>query len=103
MEAAFSQGNINHITGDVHFLALLLRKRRTIITIHDCGFMQHPSKIVRHIYLHFWLKWPIYHSGKITAVSKATKEEVLKYVQCPDKIEVIYNLFLNDTNPILKI
>ncbi len=35
LEAACRQGDVNHITGDVHFLALLLKKKKTILTIHD--------------------------------------------------------------------
>ena len=37
LEAPFRQGDVNHITGDVHYLAYFLRKRKTILTIHDCG------------------------------------------------------------------
>ena len=36
IEAIFHQGDVNHITGDVHYLACFLRKRKTLLTIHDC-------------------------------------------------------------------
>ena len=29
VEAAFHQGDINHVTGDVHFLALLMKRKKT--------------------------------------------------------------------------
>src|ERR1051325_2961164 len=37
------QGDINHITGDVHYIALGLVKRKTILTIHDLNFLNHPK------------------------------------------------------------
>jgi len=36
VEAAWHQADVNHIAGDVHYLALLLNSRRTILTVHDC-------------------------------------------------------------------
>src|ERR1700761_6635240 len=40
---------INHITGDVNFLAIGLRGKKTILTIHDFGFYENPvhSKVVK--------------------------------------------------------
>jgi glycosyltransferase involved in cell wall biosynthesis len=38
----------------------------------------------------FWLKLPVRHCKYITAVSEATKQEIIKYTDCPaDKIRVI--------------
>ncbi len=103
IEASFRQSDINHIIGDVHFLALLLKKRKTILTIHDCIFMQHPSVIKRMIYRWFWLVLPIYRCRVITVVSQATKSEVLKYVHCqPDKIHVIPNFISDKYKPCFK-
>lgn len=90
LEAAFRQGNINHITGDTHFLSLFLKKRKTILTIHDCGFMRHPNPIARFILQWFWLKLPVMRSRIITAVSSKTKEEIIQFSGChPDKIKVV--------------
>ncbi|HUC81515.1 MAG TPA: glycosyltransferase family 1 protein [Flavisolibacter sp.] len=91
-EAREKQGDINHITGDIHFITCLLKRRRTVLTIHDCGFMQHPSPIARIIFKWFWLKLPVCYSAAVSVVSEVTKNEVIKYVQChPDKIKVVYN------------
>jgi hypothetical protein len=32
---SFHQGDINHITGDVDYLGLFMRRSRTVLTIHD--------------------------------------------------------------------
>src|SRR5258705_13971154 len=49
------QGDINHITGDVHYLALGLDKRKTILTIHDLNFLNHGNPVARLILNFFWL------------------------------------------------
>jgi glycosyltransferase involved in cell wall biosynthesis len=89
-EALFRQGNINHVTGDVHFLTLFLQKKRTILTIHDCWFMRHPSPFARFIFKWFWLKLPVQRSAIVTAVSQSTKNDIITYTGCsPQKIRVI--------------
>ena len=39
----FKQGDINHITGDIHYVAAFLKKRKTILTILDCGMLYESS------------------------------------------------------------
>ena len=90
LEAACRQGDVNHITGDVHFLALLLKKKKTILTIHDLVFLQHPSPLARAILKYFWLTMPVNRVEKITAVSTATKHDIIRHTGCsPSKITVI--------------
>lgn len=92
VEAVFRQGEVNHITGDVHYLALLLRKKKTILTIHDCGFMQHPSPFARFLLSWFWLKLPVMRSRFVTVISEATRQDVLRYTACStDKLKLIPN------------
>ncbi len=94
IEAMFNQGDINHITGDVNFIAMFLRKKRTILTIHDIGYMNHPNPLARFLLLWFWIKIPTHCSSIITTVSTATKTELLKYVSLdPSSIKVIHNPF----------
>jgi glycosyltransferase involved in cell wall biosynthesis len=90
LEALSRQGDVNHVTGDINFLGILLNKRKTIQTILDCGQV-HASKGLKHTFLKlFWLTLPVKRSRYVTAISSATKEEILKYVPCdPDKIVVI--------------
>src|ERR1700712_2607087 len=41
IEAALRQCNcVNHITGELHFLNLLMRKKTVVLTVLDCGMMQ---------------------------------------------------------------
>jgi glycosyltransferase involved in cell wall biosynthesis len=90
VEAMFRQGDVNHITGDVHFLALLLKKEKTILTIHDLGFLSHPNFLIRKILKFFWLTMPVARVSRITAVSEATKKEIIQHTNCKEeKIQVI--------------
>lgn len=92
LAAAAARGEINHITGDVHYLALLLRRRRTVLTIHDCHSMIRLRGVRRWLFLWLWLKIPVRRVGLVTVVSEQTRREVLQYTGCPEgKIRVIPN------------
>jgi glycosyltransferase involved in cell wall biosynthesis len=90
--AAFYQKDVNHITGDIQFIALFLKKKRTVLTIHDVGLLNHPNRWARLLLKWFWIVLPVKKSAVITTVSVQTKEELLKYVDVnPSKIKVVYN------------
>jgi hypothetical protein len=79
VDSIFSQGDVNHITGDIHFIAPFLAKKRTILTIHDLGFLNSRRGISNLILKWFWIKLPANSVAMITTVSEATKRELLKY------------------------
>jgi len=88
--AAFHQGDVNHITGDVYYLAMLLRKRRTLLTIHDCRLLGRFQGLRWWVYYFFWFWLPEKRSALITVVSQATKDDLLRYLKCAaEKIRVI--------------
>lgn len=92
LEAPFRQGTINHIVGDVHYLALSLPKRRTILTIHDCVAPRATSGLRRLALILLWYKLPVKRCVAVTVVSEFTKREVLEHVQCdPRRITVIHD------------
>jgi glycosyltransferase involved in cell wall biosynthesis len=85
------QGDVNHITGDVHYLALGLDPRRTILTIADCVSLHYSKGPRRWLLWLFWYWLPARRSARITTISQFTKEELLRHVRMdPDRIEVIY-------------
>jgi glycosyltransferase involved in cell wall biosynthesis len=90
VEAPYRQGDVNHITGDIHYVSYLLNKNKTILTILDCGFMDGRSAISGFLLKLFWLTIPIRKSRYITAISTFTKDDILSHVPCdPNKIKVI--------------
>lgn len=96
LEARSQRTEINHVTGDVHYLVLGMPGKKTILTVHDCGLMNHPNPLVRFILKLIWLDLPVRHCRYITAVSNATKQEIIHYTRCnPDKIVVIPTVITN--------
>jgi glycosyltransferase involved in cell wall biosynthesis len=90
IHASLQKCDINHVTGDVHFLNLLMRRNVTVLTILDCIMMERLTGLKRYIFWFFWLWIPEKKSKVITVISDATKQELLKYLKCdPDKIKVI--------------
>src|SRR5918998_1764712 len=53
-EAYRNQADVNHVTGDVHFSAILLKREKTLLTVLDCGMLS-GSTGIRHMFLkYFW-------------------------------------------------
>lgn len=91
-EAGKHQGEVNHIVGDVHYLALGLNPRRTVLTIHDCASLERLRGFKRTVFRWFWLDLPIRRAAVVTTVSESTRREILKHVRCdPARIQVIHD------------
>ena len=103
IEVSFHQGDINHVTGDVHFLSYFLKRERTILTIHDCVSVMHSTGIRREIFKFFWFTLPVKRVRHITVVSNKTKQELLSIVDVPqERISVIPNCISKAFQPIEK-
>jgi len=85
IEVLFFRQQVNHITGDIHYIAYLLPRRKTLLTIHDLEIVKRNKFIKRHIILFFWFFIPIKRVKYITVISTFTKQELLKYLHVPDK------------------
>lgn len=103
LEAPLYQGEINHITGDIHYVALLLSKKKTVITMHDCVILNRSYGIKRFVLFLFWYWLPFCRAAVVTTVSEAAKQELVGYLKCsPDRIVVIYNPVSEIFRPIGK-
>jgi glycosyltransferase involved in cell wall biosynthesis len=86
------QADVYHVTGDTHYLTLGLPGKKTVLTIHDCSFMNQPDSIKRTFFQYLFLKWPVKRAAVITTISEKSREEVIRYTGCdPEKIIVIPN------------
>ncbi len=93
------KGHIVHITGDTYYSILGAVFCKRIITIHDFSFLNRTKGLRRSILKLFWVTLPSRFSHKITVVSQATKEALLKEENIdPSKIHVIYNFI----DPVFK-
>jgi glycosyltransferase involved in cell wall biosynthesis len=87
----FHQGDINHITGDIHYVAAFLKKRKTLLTVLDCGMMHQLTGLKHRIFKLFWYTIPNRKSRAFTAISNATKEDLVKFTGCDEsKVSVVY-------------
>lgn len=86
------RADVYHVTGDIHYITLALPRRRTMLTIHDCIFLYSTTGMKRSILKYLFLTLPVRHCQLITAISQATKDDIIAHTGCdPDKIVVIPN------------
>jgi glycosyltransferase involved in cell wall biosynthesis len=103
VEAVFRQGDVNHITGDVHFLTYLLRGTRTILTIHDLVTVHRLHGWRKSIFFFFWYWLPIKRATIISVISESTKEDLLQHIKIkPCKLRVIYDCVSDSFSPDLR-
>lgn len=88
--AWFHKHAMNHIIGDIYFIALLLPGKSLVITIHDVLFL-YPKKGISWLILwFFWVYLPVLKAKSIIAISNHTKNEIIRYTGCnAKKIKVI--------------
>ena len=77
MEARGLDADVIHITGDIHFAAMFLQKRKVVLTIHDNGHIERSTGLKRWLMKKLWLDWPLKQCEKVVAVSEATKRSIL--------------------------
>lgn len=83
---------VNHITGDIYYLAFFLPGKKTILTIHDLRPLYRENRIKRFMLKQLWFKGPARAAGYITVISEATRQDLLKHVPgIADKVYVIPN------------
>ena len=91
-EVIGKQNQVNHITGDVHFISFLMKKKRTLLTIHDLEVLKRLKGLSRCIVKLFWFTLPAKRVKYISVISEFTKQELLKMVKVrPEKVVVIHD------------
>ena len=92
IEAVSRQSDVNHITGDIHYAAYFLKKRKTLLTIHDCVSLETYRGIRKKVMFFLRYRLPQKRSEMIVAISESTKMELLKHSCCdPNNIRVVYD------------
>ena len=100
LEARRLQADIIHITGDINFAAILLKRRKVILTVHDNGFLNDYKGIKRWLLKKMWLDWPLKRCTRVVAVSNATKQSILQHTSYPsDQIAIIPSLVPSHFRP----
>ncbi len=99
-----NKGQVNHITGDVHYLAFATG-RNTVLTIHDAYSVISGSLLKKVMIKLFWFWLPALMVKRITTISEKSKKELEQIVPfAKRKIRVIpnpYNPKLLEENSLL--
>jgi glycosyltransferase involved in cell wall biosynthesis len=108
------QGQINHITGEVYYIALVLKGQNTVLTIHDIDSLSSSNKLKNLLLQYFWLELPARRVKYVTVVSEYSKKRLLdatsiainKVVVIPNSVTFTKNDFrpkkhINKQEPIL--
>ena len=72
------QNEVDHITGDVHYLTYLLDRDRTILTIHDCEMLNRSRGFKHFLLWLFWFWLPEKRVSRIVVVSKETQIQIIQ-------------------------
>lgn len=84
--------DLYHITGQIHYMALVLPAAKTVLTIHDLRFLHDRTGLRRLVTKKLFLDLPLKKLKYITAISEATKQEVLSHSSIDaDRIRLIEN------------
>lgn len=91
--------DVFHVTGDVHWVSLLLPKSKTLLTIHDFGAYDNDSFpnnwLLKTIYKTFWFDLPISYLRKIHLISNTMFARGSHYFpKLKEKGLVIYNTII---------
>jgi len=90
VDVIFHQGDINHITGDIHHVVLFLQKKKTLLTIHDLETLFRGGWLRRMVVKFFWYYLPSKRVARITVISEAVKKELICNLKMdPTMIEVV--------------
>ena len=87
-------GDINHVTGDVHFLLIGLPGRKNLLTIHDLVHYEkiRSQKLKHALYHYFWFYFPLRNATYVTAISQFTKDHLLSNFDYPaERIKIVYD------------
>jgi len=103
IRASRLQGDVNHVTGDIHYVTYLLNKKRTILTIHDFVTLERLHGLKRWLFWFLWYWLPEKRCAAITVVSDSTRNQVFRHLKCdPNKVQVIYNNVSEEFQPAPK-
>jgi glycosyltransferase involved in cell wall biosynthesis len=91
LAARDQKGDVHHIAGDVHYLALGLETTRTLLTIADCVSLHRSSGIRRFLLWMLWYYLPVRKAKMVTTISEFARNELLGVAKCdPEKIRAIH-------------
>jgi glycosyltransferase involved in cell wall biosynthesis len=94
-ELALHPPDVLFVPAHVLPLGVPLRRRmRTVVTIHDMGYMRFPESHTpsQRRYLRLSTKWSARNAGRLIAISNTTRDDLVRYADVPpEKISVVHH------------
>lgn len=86
------RADVIHVTGDIHYCALAVPRRKCVLTIHDLCSLNRLTGLRRLVFKIIWYSIPLRWAPRITAISKETKSQLeLNFPAARGKIELVPN------------
>ena len=76
---ARQQADIIHVTGDIHYCTLAIRRPRCVLTIHDFCSLNRLKGVRKLIFSLFWYSLPLRWAPHITVISEETRKQLERY------------------------
>lgn len=78
--SGYKRNQIFHITGDVHYVALV-PFRKFVLTIHDCHMFNNYSNLLKKVLIKYvWFYLPVTTASVVTVISEHTKKDLIRLV-----------------------
>ena len=91
LEARRLQGRVTHVVGDIHYVTLLMRRRTTLLTVHDVEFLSRASTLKRLLYSWLWLRLPVARSAVVTVPSEGSRRALVATLGHDPGVRVVPN------------
>jgi glycosyltransferase involved in cell wall biosynthesis len=89
---ARQRADIIHVTGDIHYCALAIRRKNCVLTIHDFRSLDRLKGVRKRIFSLLWYSLPLRWAAQVTVISEETRRRLEHYFPAiSGKIEVIPN------------
>ena len=90
---ARQRADIIHVTGDIHYCALAIRRKRCVLTIHDLRSLDRLKGIRKRVFASVWYSLPLRWAPHVTVISEETRRHLEHYFfrAIVGKIDVIPN------------
>jgi glycosyltransferase involved in cell wall biosynthesis len=86
---SFADGDVFHVTGDIHFAALVLPRRRTVLTIHDLTTLSALTGWSRVVFMLLWIRLPVWRSQSVTVISESVRQELIRLLPWAEQKTVV--------------
>ncbi len=70
------RADVIHVTGDIHYCALAVRRQRCVLTVHDLCSLRRLTGLRRRVFSVLWYKMPLRWARYVTAISDETKKQL---------------------------